>query len=360
MKTIGSGQRRVCERDARRARANVGASLFLCRRSVLIARFIPVIAALLFGGSAPAAELLAVEAKIPLGAVKGRIDHLAADLGRHRVFIAELGNNTLGVVDVKNKKVVGRITGLKEPQGVAYAPTADLFYVANGGDGSVNRYRGGDLSPAGTIKLSGDADNVRFDPRTDEIMVGYGGGALATLDAASGDKRGDIRLLAHPESFQLESNGARIFVNVPKAGRVSVIDRAAGREIAAWKLNGAAENFPMALDEVQGRLLVVYRTPPTLAAFDIRTGSVTRLPTCGDADDVFVDPKRHHLYVSCGEGAVAVIEASGDGYAELGRVRTIAGARTALFVPELDRLFLAVRASGNEPAALWVIRPAES
>ena len=325
----------------------------------MITRLIPVIAALLFGGSAPAAELLTIEAKIPLGAVKGRIDHLAADLGRHRVFIAELGNNTLGVVDIENKKVIGRITGLKEPQGVAYAPSADLFYVANGDDGSVNSYRGADLSPAGAIKLSGDADNVRFDARTDEIIVGYGNGALAILDAASGEKRGDIHLPAHPESFQLESNGARIFVNVPKAGRVSVIDRVAGREIAAWKLDGVAENFPMALGEAQGKALVVYRSPPTLAAFDMRTGSVTRLSTCGDADDIFVDAKRHRIYISCGEGVVDIVEPRGDGYAELERIRTVSGARTALFVPEFDRLLLALRASGSEPAALWVMRPAE-
>jgi DNA-binding beta-propeller fold protein YncE len=326
---------------------------------MLITRVISVIAALLFVGSAPAAELLATEAKIPLGAVKGRIDHLAVDLGRHRVFIAELGNDTLGVVDIENKQVVGRITGLKEPQGVAYVPDADLLYVANGDDGSVNRYRGADLSPAGTLKLSGDADNVRFDARTGEIIVGYGSGALAILDAKSGERRGDIRLPAHPESFQLESGGTRIFVNVPKAGRVSVVDRTAAREIAAWKLDGAGENFPMALDEAQSKLLVVYRSPATLAAFDTRTGSAARLSTCGDADDVFVDAKRRRIYISCGEGAVAVVEPRGDGYAELGRVRTVSGARTALFVPELDRLYLAVRASGNEPAALWVMRPAE-
>jgi hypothetical protein len=215
------------------------------------------------------------------------------------------------------------------------------------------------LSPAGAIKLSGDADNVRFDARTGEIIVGYGSGALAILDAASGEKRGDIRLPAHPESFQLESNGARIFANVPKAGRVSVIDRAAGREIVAWKLDGAGENFAMALDEAQGKLLVVYRTPATLAAFDMRTGSVTRLPTCDDADDVFVDAKRRRIYASCGDGTVAIVEPRGDRYAELGRLRTVSGARTALFVPELDRLFLAARANGSEPAALWVVRPAE-
>jgi hypothetical protein len=76
-------------------------------------------------------------------------------------------------------------------------------------------------------------------------------------------------------------------------------------------------------------------------------------------EDVFVDAKRRRVYISCGEGTVAIVEPRGDGYAELGRVRIISGARTALFVPELDRFYVAVRASGSEPAALWVMRPAE-
>jgi hypothetical protein len=82
------------------------------------------------------------------------------------------------------------------------------------------------------------------------------------------------------------------------------------------------------------------------------------LETCGDADDVFVDRKRRRVYVSCGEGAVDVLEAGEAGYRRLGRVPTVSGARTSLFVPETDRLFVAVRATSHEPAAIWVFRPA--
>jgi hypothetical protein len=39
-------------------------------------------------------------------------------------------------------------------------------------------------------------------------------------------------------------------------------------------------------------------------------------------------------------------------------VPTVSGARTSLFVSELDRLYVAVRAQSNEPAAVWVFRPA--
>jgi hypothetical protein len=149
-------------------------------------------------------------------------------------------------------------------------------------------------------------------------------------------------------------------VNLPKAGRVGVVDLAAGKQVGSWGADGARANFPMALDEAAGRLLVVYRRPATLAVFDTRTGSlVARMPTVGDADDVFLDAKRRRVYVSGGEGAVAVIEERGDGYAETARVRTIPGARTSLFVPELDRLFVAVRAAGAEPASLWVLKPAD-
>ena len=105
------------------------------------------------------------EAKIPLGQVSGRIDHLGIDAKRQRLFVAELGNNSVGVVDLAAGKVLRRIAGLSEPQGVAYVPFADSIFVANAGDGSVRVLRGEDLTPIGRIELGDDADNVRVDTR---------------------------------------------------------------------------------------------------------------------------------------------------------------------------------------------------
>jgi DNA-binding beta-propeller fold protein YncE len=304
-------------------------------------------------------DTLQLDRKIPLGDVSGRIDHLAIDLAKRHLFIAELGNNTVGVIDIGESKVVHRFTGLKEPQGVGYARSTDRIYVANAGDGSVHQFKAADFSALGSLKLGDDADNIRVDPVETQVIVGYGSGALALLDAASHGKVGEIRLAAHPESFQLEKTGPRIFVNVPDAHEVAVVDRAAGRQVASWKPAGLEGNFPMAIDDRGERLAVIYRKPAALVIFDTGQGAViTRAPTCGDADDVFFDTKRQRLYVSCGEGAIAVFQKQGETYRELGRVPTVAGARTSLWVPELDRLFLAVRATGREPAAVWVYRPA--
>ena len=171
-------------------------------------------------------------------------------------------------------------------------------------------------------------------------------------------KIADIRLKAHPEGFQIDDTGTQVFVNVPDAREISVVDVATG-STGSLATQGAGSNFPMAIDGDAHRFLVVFRSPPTLMALSSQDGHVVaQAETCGDADDVFVDRKRRRVYVSCGQGVVDVLERVEAGYPRLARVPTVSGARTSLFVPELDRLFVAVRAGSNEPAAIWVLRPA--
>jgi YVTN family beta-propeller protein len=301
---------------------------------------------------------LILEAKIPLGQVSGRIDHLGIDVKRQRLLVAELGNNSLGVVDLAARKVLRIITGLSKPQGVAYVPSADSIFVANAGDGSVRVLRGEDLTTIGRIELGDDADNVRVDGTRNRVLVGYGKGAVAVIDPVSLSKTADIRLRAHPEGFQIDDTGTQVFVNVPDAREIVAADLMSG-STRSLPTQGVGANFPMAIEGEAHQVLVVFRSPPTLMALSSQDGHVVaKAETCGDADDVFVDHKRRRVYVSCGEGVVDVLQPVEAGYRRLARVPTVSGARTSLFVPELDRMFVAVRAGSNEPAAIWVFRPA--
>ena len=301
-----------------------------------------------------------LERTIPLPGVSGRIDHMAVDFRRGRLFVAELGNGSVDVVDLAAGKAIHRIVGLKEPQGVGYSPQADVIAVASAGDGSVRLFKGQDFSPVGVVNLGEDADNVRLDTRTGQLVVGYGSGGLAVLDPAGRSVLGTSRLPAHPEGFQLDPSTRRAFVNVPDAGQVAVVDLAAGKQVASWRIPGLKANFPMALDVAGAVLATVFRNPSRLALLDTKTGAMTaNLQVCGDADDVFFDAKHHRLTVSCGEGAVDVVQQDATGYRPLARVPTRPGARTSLFVPELDRLFVAARASPlGTDAAILVFRPA--
>jgi YVTN family beta-propeller protein len=304
---------------------------------------------------------LLVEAKIPLGDIAGRIDHLAYDAERHRLYVAELGNNSVGIVDLTNRSLIRTVSGFEEPQGIGYELSTDTVFVANGGDGSLRLFRGGDFSPAGRIPLGADADNVRVDPATRRVYVGYGSGAIAIIDAASRKRVGDIPLKGHPESFQLESTGPRIYVNVPDAGAIAVLSRDAEKSLAEWPTTELRSNYPLAIDPPNHRLLAVFRRPARLEAFDLTTGSrLGEIAACGDADDIFFDPSRERIYVICGEGKVDAYSSTGNTFNRIARVEIPPGSRTGLYLPEIDRLVVAIRASRTDPAAIWVLRPAAS
>jgi hypothetical protein len=86
--------------------------------------------------------------------------------------------------------------------------------------------------------------------------------ALAAIDPASRSKVADIPLKGHPESFQFSEGGSRIFVNVPDARQIAVVDAGAGRQISTLDTAGASSNFPMAVDVDEHRLLVVFAARP--------------------------------------------------------------------------------------------------
>lgn len=299
---------------------------------------------------------LVIEAKIPLGAVAGRIDHMAVDLGRGRLFVAELGNNSLGVVDIARRVVLRTINELNEPQGVGYLTADDTVFVANGSDGSIRRFAGADLTPMPPIALDSDADNVRVDDSAAQVFVGHGKGGIAVIDR-KGRVVADIRLPAHPESFQIDASAGRLYVNLPDADQVGIADLRATKQIAAWTMQGARGNFPLALDPAGGRVLVATRRPPRLLALAPDGKVATSATLDGDADDLFIDAKRARIYASCGDGVVDVYDFGGARLERIGQVTTVPGARTSLWVPVLDRLFVAARASGTGSAAIWVLRP---
>jgi YVTN family beta-propeller protein len=302
---------------------------------------------------------LQLDAKILLGSVRGRIDHMAVDLKRQRLFIAELGNDSVGVVDLANRSVVRTIPGLSEPQGVGYESSTDTLFVANARDGSVKLFNGEDYGAKGQIELGSDADNIRIDAAAKRVIVGYGEGALAFLDAAARSKIQNAPLKAHPESFQLEPNTDRIFVNLPSARAVTVVDGKSGKQLTNWPMSKGG-NYAMAIDRDRSQLVVAFRNPPELGVFALGDGkAVATAETCGDIDDLFVDAKRKRIYVSCGEGYVDVLEVNGPSYQRTARIPTVTGARTSLFIPDMDRFVVAVRESLAGPAAIWIFKPVD-
>jgi hypothetical protein len=300
---------------------------------------------------------LVIDGRIPLGTVKGRIDHLAIDLGGDRLAVAELSQGAVGIVDLKLNKALPPIEGLHEPQGLAFQELGGDLFVASG-DGSLRRFSGDALRPLAQIQVGDDADNVRPIPGSDHILVGYGSGALALLDGRSPRSSFEVALGSHPESFQIAPDQDHIYVNVPGKHRIDVASLASRRVVASIGTGTSFANFPMAIDTGRQRLVVVFRMPAEVRTYSLADNHlIGRVPTCGDSDDVFVDARRDRLYVVCGEGVVDVLGGADGGYTEVTRVKTAGGARTGLWSPQKDRLYVAAPARGRSGAGILIFRP---
>ena len=296
---------------------------------------------------------------IALPNVKGRIDHFALDAKRKRLFVAALGNGSIEIVDLDKGERAKSIAGLDEPQGVAYLPETDRLVVACGGDGTVRFYDGEKYEATAKIDLGADADNVRYDPATQRVYVGFGDGAVGVISAKKTASVGQADVGVHPEAFEIEKAGRRIFVNAQNAAEVAVVDRFEMTVKARWPLGGARANFPMALDEAAKRLYVGCRAPASVVMLSTDDGKVVSKTECSsDPDDVFVDANRNRVYVSCGAGTVDVFDRTdADHMKLLAKVETRHGARTALFDAASDRLYVAVPVGGDKAAEIRVFAP---
>jgi len=218
--------------------------------------------------------------------------------------------------------------------------------------GACKIYDGKSFQAVGELRFEDDADNVRYDETSQKIYVGFGSGGIAIVNAPDGKQVGSIKLSAHPEAFQLEKKGNRIFVNVPNSRHVAVVDRDKSEVVASWKTDLAFANFPMALDEADHRLFVGCRLPSKLVVLSTDSGDViAKTDISGDCDDLFYDTKRQRVYAICGAGKIDVIDQiDPNTYRVSTTIGTADGARTGLFVPERDVLFVAVPHRGSQQA----------
>jgi YVTN family beta-propeller protein len=300
---------------------------------------------------------LQLVATIQLPNVSGRIDHLAFDNKNQTIFVAALGNNSVEVVDLKSKRVIHTIKGLHEPQGIKYISGKNIVFVANGENGECDIYNADTYQLITSIKMpGGDADNVRYDAAAGKIFVGYGDGGIAVIDAKTFKQLADVKLTGHPESFQLGADSKIIFVNVPDAQMLATIDLNKYTITDKWKIEIAKANFPMALDATNHRLFIGCRNPAKLLVLNSESGNIiTQIDIDSDTDDVFYDNPSKQIYVSCGGGYVDIIKQSGpDKYDVTSRIESRSGARTSLFVPELNQLLVAAPARSGSEAQLMI------
>jgi DNA-binding beta-propeller fold protein YncE len=316
----------------------------------------------------PKAAPLRLLTSTQLPGIEGDFDHFAADVKNNRLFLAAEDHKSIEVFNLRTARHLRSITGFGTPHSILPLPESNRIFVVDGGAGEVKVLDAHTYAVTSSIKLLLDADSIAYDAPNKKLYVVNGGkdakpktdySLISIIDTDSLKHVGDIKVASdHVEAMAIENSGPRIFVNVTGKNQIGVFDRDKKSLLTTWDVPDAEQNVPMAFDEANHRLLIATRKPPKMIVIDTDSGKpVTSLPASGRADDMKYDPTHKRVYVASGEGFVNVYTEKDPNHFEVtGKVPTGPVGKIATYVPQLNRLYVAVSAKGGKPAKVMVFQ----
>jgi DNA-binding beta-propeller fold protein YncE len=308
---------------------------------------------------------------IPIHNISARFDHFGIDLKRMRLFLPAEENHTLEIIDLRKGETIHSIPGFEKAHAVYYRADANEIFVSDN-DGTCRVFRGDSFDLVKTIRLTLDyADGLRFDPKSELVYVVNAHKSaegvprfsyLAVIDTRKWEHVGDIKVEGDRiEEVALEPSGARLFLNVSGRHEIGLVDRDKRTQVGAWQYPVEGVPYATALDQDHHRLLVALRRPGALMILDSDSGKmITSMPTKEGIDDIYYDSARRRIYLSAGavgstEGQIVVFkQVDADHYEAAGTISTGGASPTSLFVPELNRYYVAVQSHGAKAAEVQI------
>ena len=328
-----------------------------------------ILSGLAVAGAVSAATALAQPPLVQSGRTNlpgydGDFDHLFADIGENRLFVAAEDHGTVEVFNLKTLKHLKTLTTFKTPHAFFLVPGTHRLIVTDDSGPRIMDDR--NYKILGHIDVAPGADTEYYDASTKHLYIVSGGGDvnlkncwLNEIDPWSGKVLRQLKFDSdHVEAMQAEQHGNRIFINVADKNEVDVIDKSSLTVIGHWPIVGPTDNLAMALDEPDHRLFVVTRKPTKMVALDTNDGKAVATIDVPDINDgIAYDAARKRIYVPGAVGQIGVYqELDPDHYTQIALVPSAPGGKSDLFVPALSELFVAISPQYNKPPAGAVLR----
>jgi len=298
---------------------------------------------------------------IDLPGYTGDFDHFAADYDRNRLLLAAEDHGTLEVFDLKTSAHLRTVAGFGNPHSILVRKGVGTVFITD------SAKQGPTIRDASTyvkkeaVPMTAGSDTSKYDPVANVLYIVTGGkdvdmktANLEAFNPDSGAKLGSITFQDnHVEAMAFVNSDPRIFINLTQTNKIAVVDRKSMKVVAIWPVPPAQQNAMVAFDADQHRLYVVCRSPGMVVVMNSDTGSVVATqPAPLRADEVQYDEAKHRLYVPGGEGYMGIYDTSDKDHLKIvEKVTTAPGAKTALLIPEMHRLFLAVSPGDSKALA---------
>jgi DNA-binding beta-propeller fold protein YncE len=300
---------------------------------------------------------------VVLPGVTGGFDHLAYDPQHKRLLLAAADHGTVEVIDIKQGRRVGSISGFTNPHSILFRSGAPTLLVTDSGPDASALVDSATFKKTRRLKLALGANCILFDTERKVVYVTAGGdrvgektSTLEAVDPDAGDVLRSVQIEAlHLQPMALDPKKGRLFVNLADQNVIGIYNRDTFARIATWRIPKGSRNSPIAFDAGRRRLFVVASDPGILLELDAESGELrSSIPTPPNPDDMAFDPVTERVFVP-GSGALSVYDVSASGQIKpLQQVQTGDEARTGILFASGTRYAVAVPASGNSSARVLI------
>ena len=330
-------------------------------RRLILASFFTVLGLVATQSNAQEKLPLKLVATTPMPGFTGDFDHFGLDLKGNRLFLAAEDKKTVEVFDLRTGARIHTIEGFGHPLTMAYLPESDRLVVTNGDTDDVALVDCKEYKIINTLKLGKGVDHSALNPVDRYLYVENGAApdgkshSLAIIDTKAFKIVGEIPGLSGDsnEGMVIDRAGKKLYVNLTGSDEVGVIDLTTRQIIAKWPLPDVHVAHAIALDEPHHRLFTATRKPPQFIVYNTDNGKVVAsLPCVGVNSDMSLDVARKRIYVTGSDTASVFAQRDADHYEHIAEVPTAFRAKSSIFVPQLNRLYIADSGKGKPDAKL--------
>jgi YVTN family beta-propeller protein len=200
---------------------------------------------------------------------------LALNSAKHRLYATTHTQNgsrgTVAVVDTVANKVVATIGVGVNPKGIAFDPDRGLIYVVN--------------------------ENLDPNPPDQQYVYAANPGSVSVIDAATNSVTQTIGVGRGPQYAALDTNARRLYISDESESSIAVVDTTAGTVVANIGVGEAA--LGVTVDPDTHTLYVANLDGSSVSVVDTQTNTVRRtLPVSQNPRVVAVDKVRKTIYVA--------------------------------------------------------------